>query len=267
MTTALSLLAILLYLATAALVLLRVRALATGSRAVPVNALRGIWTAGIATHALLLANTLHTPHGLDLSFFHALSSVSWLMLAILLVASLQRPVESLGLLLIPLAVISLLLEHLVPDIRFVPESAPAGLDLHIFISLLAYSMLALAALQSLVLWFQHKHLHNHHPGGILRALPPLQHMESLLFQLLGAGFGLLSVALITGFVYLEDIFAQHQVHKTVLSIIAWLIFATLLWGRWQFGWRGRMAIRGTLGGFIFLMLAYFGSKLVLELIL
>ncbi len=92
-------------------------------------------------------------------------------------------------------------------------------------------------------------------------------MESLLFQMITAGFVLLGVALITGFIYLDDIFAQHQVHKTVLSITAWVIFAVLLWGRLQFGWRGRTAIRWTLGGFVFLMLAYFGSKLVLEIVL
>ena len=92
-------------------------------------------------------------------------------------------------------------------------------------------------------------------------------MESLLFQMIATGFTLLTLALVTGVLFLEDIFAQHLVHKTVLSIIAWGVFAILLWGRWRFGWRGRVAIRWTIGGFIFLMLAYFGSKFVLELII
>ena len=73
--------------------------------------------------------------------------------------------------------------------------------------------------------------------------------------------------LITGFFFLEDIFAQHLVHKTVLSIVAWLILGTLLFGRLKFGWRGKTAIRWTLASFVFLMLAFFGSKLVLEFIL
>ena len=84
---------------------------------------------------------------------------------------------------------------------------------------------------------------------------------------IGVGFILLSVSLITGFIYLEDMFAQHLVHKTVLSIVAWIAFAVLLWGRYRFGWRGRKAIRWTLVGFAVLMLAYFGSKAVIELIL
>ena len=101
----------------------------------------------------------------------------------------------------------------------------------------------------------------------VRTLPPLEVMERLLFQMIGTGFALLSAALLTGIVFLEDIFAQHLVHKTVLSIVSWMIFGILLWGRWRFGWRGRTAIRWTLSGFLFLILAYFGSKLVLELIL
>ena len=92
-------------------------------------------------------------------------------------------------------------------------------------------------------------------------------MESLLFQMIATGFALLTLALVTGFLFLEDIFAQHLVHKTTLSIIAWFVFGILLWGRWRFGWRGQTALRWTIGGFIFLMLAYFGSKFVLELVL
>ena len=100
-----------------------------------------------------------------------------------------------------------------------------------------------------------------------RMMPPLTTMESLLFDAIIIGFVCLSVSLVSGMVFLEDMFAQHLAHKTVLSIIAWLVFAILLTGRWMVGWRGRTAIRWTLGGFISLMLAYFGSKFVLELIL
>ena len=92
-------------------------------------------------------------------------------------------------------------------------------------------------------------------------------MENLLFQMIQVGFVLLTLALLSGFIFLDNIFAQHLVHKTVLSMIAWLLFAILLWGRWHFGWRGKKAIHFTLGGFIFLMLSYFGSKIVLEIIL
>ncbi len=142
-----------------------------------------------------------------------------------------------------------------------------GLRVHILISIFSYSLLAIAALQAVLLAIQNKHLRNRHPGGFIRALPPLETMEQLLFRMIGLGYILLSLSLLTGAAYIEDIFAQHLVHKTVLSLAAWLVFAILLWGRWRHGWRGRIAIRWTLVGFVVLMLAYFGSKLVLELIL
>ncbi len=92
-------------------------------------------------------------------------------------------------------------------------------------------------------------------------------METLLFQMISLGFFLLSLAIVSGMMFVEDMFAQQVAHKTVLSILAWFFFGILLWGRYQFGWRGRVAIRWTLGGFFTLLLAFFGSKLVLELIL
>lgn len=141
------------------------------------------------------------------------------------------------------------------------------LELHVLISVSAYSILILAALQAVLLRVQDSHLHGKHPGGFVRLLPPLQTMERLLFQIIGIGFLLQSLSLLTGFIFLEDMFAQHLVHKTVLSVAAWVVFAVLLWGRWRFGWRGRVAIRWTLTGVLFLLIAYLGSKLVLELIL
>ena len=92
-------------------------------------------------------------------------------------------------------------------------------------------------------------------------------METLLFQLLAIGLFLLSLGLISGFMFVQDLFAQHLVHKTVLSVLAWLVFAVLLWGRRYRGWRGRTAVRYTLAGFVLLMLAFFGSAVVLQLVL
>jgi ABC-type uncharacterized transport system permease subunit len=102
---------------------------------------------------------------------------------------------------------------------------------------------------------------------LILALPPLQAMETLLFQMIGTGLFFLTASLFSGFIFIEDLFAQHLAHKTVLSIIAWIIFSGLLIGRIRYGWRGHTAIKWTLIGFVLLLLAYFGSKLVLELIL
>jgi len=101
----------------------------------------------------------------------------------------------------------------------------------------------------------------------VRYLPPLFSMEMWLFRMIFVGWVFLSLSLASGLVFLEDLFAQHLVHKTVLSILAWIMFSVLLFGRWRFGWRGSRALAWTTGGFVSLVLAYFGSKLVLEVIL
>jgi ABC-type uncharacterized transport system permease subunit len=227
----------------------------------------GIGFLALAIHAIPLVQGLHTPQGINLSVFNALSASAWLIVAILLGASVRKPVENLGIVLMPLAALMLLLKVHYPAAPLVPMQADWDLRLHVLISLLAYSLLMIASVQALVLALQDKLLKRHRFGALLRALPPLQTMESLLFQWIWAGFILLTGALISGLLYLEDMFAQHVAHKTVLSILAWVLFAVLLLGRHYYGWRGRTAIRWTLAGFILLAFAFIGSKIVLELIL
>ena len=141
------------------------------------------------------------------------------------------------------------------------------INTHILSSIIAFSLLNIAALQAILLAIQDQQLRSHHPKRLMLALPPLQAMETLLFQMIAAGLFFLTVSLCSGFIFIDNLFAQHLVHKTVLSIIAWLIFSGLLLGRLRYGWRGKTAIQWTLIGFVLLLLAYFGSKLVLELIL
>ena len=226
-----------------------------------------IGLAAVVIHGSLLYSSLLTPNGLNLGIFHAASLVAMTTALLLLLAACIEPVENLGIAVFPLAALSLGLTMLYPEPHIITSASAWQLTSHILTSLLAYSILGLAVLQAILLAIQDNHLRNRSPGGFIRALPPLQTMESLLFQMIATGFALLTLALVTGALFLEDIFAQHLVHKTTLSIIAWAVFAVLLWGRWRFGWRGRTAIRWTIGGFMFLMLAYFGSKFVLELVL
>lgn len=221
----------------------------------------------VTLHAFVLYQELVTPVGLNLAFFQVAALVAWTIALLLLASALTKPVENLGIAILPSAGIAMILALRFPHLHLLENSEALGLNFHILISLLAYSLLALAALQSIMLAVQDRHLHNRHPGGFIRALPPLQTMETLLFEMIGAGFFLLSLALLSGFIFLENLFSQHLVHKTVLAFISWIVFAVMLWGRFKFGWRGRTAIKGTLIGFAFLMLAYFGSKAVLELVL
>lgn len=204
---------------------------------------------------------------MNLSFFIAFALISWLVSIQIMISSLYRPLQSLGIVMFPLTGFASLLSVLSPTNANMSTVGNHLIQGHIMISIIAYSLIMLSALQALALAYQEHAIRSHHPGGFIRFLPPLHDMETLLFQMIGFGFIFLSTALISGFFFVEDLFAQHLVHKTVLSIIGWVILAVLLFGRYRFGWRGKVAIRWTITAFIFIMLAYFGSKMVLEFFL
>lgn len=205
--------------------------------------------------------------GLMLSVGNSATLVCSTMVLLLLAFSLRSRIENIGLVLFPIAGIIGLVAAIRPQGTVVIADGGVGLKLHIVSSLLAYSLLSIAALQALFLAFQEKRLRQHHTDGWLAALPPMQSMEQWLFQIIAAGFLLLSLSLASGLIFLDNVFAQHLIHKLVFSIAAWLVFAVLLWGRWRYGWRGKRAVRFTLVGCLMLALAYFGSKWVLEILL
>jgi len=213
-----------------------------------------------------LTNSTLQPNGINFSFFNIAALVSSILVLLYLISFFTKPVEVLGLIILPAAAIVELTHLFFPEIIKI-SSASLSLQVHILLSLLAYSLLTISALQAILLFIQNKLLKERKTSGLIRALPPFVSMELLLFKIILVGFIFLSLGLFSGFIFLEDIFAQHLVHKTVLSIIAWIIYAVLLWGHYQFGWRGKKSINLTLSAFVFLMLAYFGSKFVAELIL
>lgn len=259
--------AILAYLAASGLIFrsLRQDYAVEGDRSrYPVLALS--WGAA-AVHTIAAARDLSVSGPMNLGFLNALSLVTLLIVLILLFASLAKPVDKLGIVIFPLAAAVLALQLSLPADAPPPKDYAWPLRIHIVVSILAYSFLNIAAIQAVLLALQDWSLRRHHLGRLNRSLPPLQTMEAMLFQLIGAGLVLLTLSLLSGFLFLDDLFAQHLAHKTVLSLAAWAVFAVLMWGRIIHGWRGRTAIRWTLGGFFALMLGYFGSKMVLELIL
>ena len=167
----------------------------------------------------------------------------------------------------PLAALILILSLYFPSQEHISQAYDWQMNTHILSSILAFSLLSIAALQAIFLAIQEQQLRQHPPNKLILSLPSLQSMEILLFQLISTGIILLTLSLASGFFFIENLFAQHLVHKTILSILAWLIFSALLFGRVRYGWRGQTATQWTLIGFTFLLLAYFGSKMVLELIL
>jgi ABC-type uncharacterized transport system permease subunit len=224
------------------------------------------WTA-VSTHLFYTAIVFHQNGGFNFSFFSTSSLVAMIVALLLLIAALNKPVEKLGIALFPIAATMLALELNFADKTQLVSKYNWAMSTHILTSIIAFSLLNIAALQAILLAIQDQQLKSHPPKRFIQSLPPLQTMESLLFQMLGTGIVFLTISLVSGFLFIEDLFAQHLVHKTVLSILAWVIFTCLLIGRSRYGWRGQTAIQWTLIGFVLLLLAYFGSKLVLELIL
>ncbi len=225
------------------------------------------WSIALICHGLLLTYQIFKSEGLNLSIPLALSVALWLVSTILLIGALKKPLKNLGLVILPLCALAISISWMFPQLTRVPVPANAGLGLHIFSSLLAYSILMVAAALALTLNFQHQRLHSQRPLGAFKHFPTIQDTETLLFQFIGLGILLLSISLVTGYLHVEHIFGRGQLHKTILSVLAWLVFIALLAGRLTLGWRGPTAIRWTLWGFALLALAYFGSKLVREIIL
>jgi len=224
------------------------------------------WIAAVA-HGLCLADRMWSNAGINFSLPETAALIILIIVVILLTTAFSKPVDNLGILIFPLAALVLTMNLIIPQKAQHLNDASPGMQLHILSSILAFSLLNIAAVQAILLAVQDHQLHHHKSNRFIRSLPPLQTMESLLFQMIGAGVILLTLSLGSGLLFVEDLLEQHLAHKTVLSVFAWIVFSVLLWGRARHGWRGQTAIRWTLGGFASLMLAYFGSRMVLEIIL
>lgn len=258
---------IILYLVCSALLFSNLNKNSSANNLLPKKVVIAIGLAAVTLHALALHSSMYSPMGIDLGFYNALSLISAFIALFILVATWRHPVDVLSVILLPAAALMLVLQFLGNSSHLLPAGSSNTLIFHILASIVAYSLLALAALQAVLLSIQSKLLHAHQPGGFVKLLPALKEMEVLLFEVIFIGFIALTISLGSGLIFLENMFAQHLAHKTILSIFAWLVFLILIIGNWKLGWRGRTAIRWTLSGFFSLMLAYFGSKFVLEVLL
>jgi ABC-type uncharacterized transport system permease subunit len=224
----------------------------------------GLGALALALHLVNLHTAIYQPGGVDLGLFHVVSLVGWLIAALAIGLSLSQPLVSLTLGAFPLAALGLLLSQFLPAPYTPLSSISRGTESHILLSILAYSVFTIAAAQALLLALQDHQLRQRR-RSLLTALPPLITMERLLFDLIAVGLILLTLAIVTGFVSVQDFWAQHVIHKTVFTLASWVVFAVLLGGRHWLGWRGATAIRFTLWGFGLLLVGFYGSKIVLEL--
>lgn len=237
-----------------------------GRVAVSRTVITAVGALALTSHGLMLWQSAFTEAAVNFSFFQSALLISWLVVALLLGLSLYKPVQSLFLGAYPMAILAVvfsLMSQTPP--RFIARD-DWGILAHIALAVTAYSLFTLAAGQALLLYLQNRQLKRNYNSVLVRNLPPLQTMESLLFELLWAGVILLVFAITTGAIFVSDLFAQDLAHKTLFSLVSLAVFVFLLVGRHTMGWRGLTASRWTLAGCTLLAIGYFGSKFVLELV-
>jgi ABC-type uncharacterized transport system permease subunit len=229
-----------------------------------------IWLlTALIVHGVALAQEIFPGDAMHFGFSIATSMILWLAVAFYWIESFYARMEGLQLLSLPVAAIGVLMPTLFPGQHLLANVDSPQFRAHFLIAMLAYSLFTLAALHAVLMAVAEKGLHRGRLTPLLASLPPLLTMETLLFRLIHVAFVLLTLTLATGVLFSESLFGKAISfnHKIFFAILSWLIFAALLTGRHVAGWRGRIALRWTLTGFGVLLLAYVGTRFVLEVIL
>jgi len=223
---------------------------------------------GLLVHGWLLHQSIFAD-GFNLGFYESVSAILWLTVLIYWVTDRDHKLHSLQAFVLPPAALFALLPAFFVSYHYFPEAGNSLFVAHVWIAMLAYSLFTFAALHAVLMAIAERSLHHKSTLITLPSFPPLMIMESLLFRIIGLGFALLTITLISGMWFSEEIFHKPLAfnHKTIFSIASWFIYAALLFGRYQYGWRGLKAIRWTLIGFVLLLLAYVGSKFVSQILL
>lgn len=225
----------------------------------------------LVLNAMLLYRSVVHPDGLDLSVGNGVAMLVWLTVLIYWVAGLAfRGLAAILGLMSPIAFGAVVLQATTMNVHHVVNYGGDPLfALHFAIAMLAYSLFFVATVHALVMLAEEKWLHRGVLPPFIRSLPPLLEMEALLFRILLAAFVLLTLTVLSGVFFSEELFGKPFTftHKNVFAILSWFIFGGLLVGHYVRGWRGRTAVYWTLAGFTALMLAYVGSKAILELVL
>jgi ABC-type uncharacterized transport system permease subunit len=220
-------------------------------------------------HALLVTRAIVTASGLDLSLANAVSAVVGLTALFAWLGSITRSLPGVAVVALPMAAAAVWLPLLLANPHRFSFTDEPWAALHIAVALIAYGLLIVATMEALILMSLDKRLHRGLPEPNAGDLPPLLTLERFLFRTVAAGFVLLTLTLVTGIFFSEELFGKPLTfnHKTVFSVLAWFAYGALLVGRHRFGWRGRKALNWIVFGGSMLLLAYIGSKFVLEVIL
>ncbi len=228
--------------------------------------------APLTLHGIILYQSILVGDSLSFGVGNAISSIVWLTAFIYSFSGLFYRLEGLQTLFAPVAAtgaVSVLLPLVFPSIHPLVNTGLPAFKAHMMVAMMAYSFLTIAVLHALLMMAVERRLHHPSASPLLTNLPPLLVMEKLLFRIIWTGFILLTLTLFSGVIFYQEVFGQPLTfsHKTLFGFISWGVFAALLFGRHVYGWRGRIAIRWTIAGFIILLLAYIGSKFVAEIIL
>ncbi len=220
-------------------------------------------------HGFSLHKIFPESGSLSFSFSLAVSLMLWLAVSIYWLESFRSRMDGIQPIVLPLAAGSVLLPAFFPLTHEIAHAGAWGFKLHFLAAMLAYSLFTLSALHAVFMGMIERQLHHKLVDTRQTRLPSILSMEKLLFRMIGMGFSLLTLALISGLLFSETILGKALVfdHKTVFAFVSWGVFAALLFGRHRYGWRGRVALRWTLAGFFLLILAYIGSRFVLEVLL
>ena len=223
----------------------------------------------LALHGYAIFRAIATPTGLDLSFANALSLVAGLAVLVAWASGLLRTLPGVAAVVLPVAALCALGPASGESAHRFAYADEFWATIHISVALVAYALFVVAALQALVLIGLEARLRRGLPLESDGSAPPLLMLERFMFRLVGLGFILLTVTLVSGLLFSEEIFGRPLTftHKNVFSVAGWLTFAVLLFARWRYGWRGRRALRWILAGTLLLVLGYLGSKFVMEVLL
>ncbi len=223
---------------------------------------------GLLIHGWLLHQDIFST-GFNLGFYQSISAILWLTVLTYWITDRNHQLHSLQAFVLPPAALFAVLPAFLTSKHYLTEAGNSLFIAHIWIALIAYSLFTFAALHAVLMAIAERSLHHKSSFIKLPNFPPLMVMESLLFKIIGFGFVLLTITVISGIWFSEQLFnkAMPFNHKSIFSIASWFIYAGLLFGRYRYGWRGLKAIRWTLIGFVMLLLAYVGSEFVLQIIL
>lgn len=230
---------------------------------------RAVAGLAIALHGVGLHASLFGEPAMRFSFSLALSSMFWLAATLYWFENLKARLEALQPLVLGLAGICALLPLLFAKTHDLAYAGNLGFRLHFSAAMLAYSLFALSVLQAAFLNVAERRLHHRAVSRGLAALPSILTLEAMLFRMIALGFALLTFAVGSGLFFSGEIYGRPWSfdHKTLFALASWAIFAALLIGRWRLGWRGKTAQRWLFAGFSALILAYVGSRFVVEVIL